>query len=357
MKFLTIALVFLAIVMSCKKRGKNLSSLQSLSLPTEEAGSEQAYTKWVRQRLYENKQYNGQSDLKGAEGIEYSGDQYSIRVPRGQMTEQNARDMIVSLQNKPSGIYGPVTGNMLGWPDQKDGQTITPGQKVGLKPNLPGVSTAPVVMTEGANGDPFSFGVHTGDFRGSPAEKENGSTHPENGIREWAFKNDPETGDLLFINRGFYVKQTDPLGATLGQTIAGTIKNLPGGNMVDAGAQGSMGMAQSVIWESQQKDIMKHMKESYGAQGRADNKTFDINQQLPNGNRLSEERAEDWDVRMRNSLKMKSGKPFKDDIPLQRPAAAATKTEPTKQSTGQSQPSTQANQPVAPATKTQPAVQ
>ena len=158
------------------------------------------------------------------------------------------------------------------------------GQKVGLKPNLPGVSTAPVVMTEGANGDPFSFGVHTGDFRGSPAEKENGSTHPENGIREWAFKNDPETGDLLFINRGFYVKQTDPLGATLGQTIAGTIKNLPGGNMVDAGAQGSMGMAQSVIWESQQKDIMKHMKESYGAQGQADNKTFDINQQLPNGN-------------------------------------------------------------------------
>ena len=67
--------------------------------------------------------------------------------------------------------------------------------------------------------------------------------------------------------------------------------------MVDAGAQGSMGMAQSVIWESQQKDIMKHMKESYGAQGQADNKTFDINQQLPNGNRLSEERAEDWDVR------------------------------------------------------------
>ncbi|MCX6116224.1 MAG: hypothetical protein NT027_01680 [Proteobacteria bacterium] len=172
------------------------------------------------------------------------------------------------------------------------------------------------MMTQGAKNDPFSYGVHTGDFRGTDVESIHGSTHPENGIREWGFKNDPKTGDLLFVNRGFYAKKTDPMGSTLGQVAGGTIKNLPGGSSVDAGAQGTMNAAQSVIWESQQKDIMKYMKNSYGAQGDVDNKTFDISYSLPDGNKLSNERKADWDMSVRNSLKMKTGKPFKDDVPI-----------------------------------------
>ena len=38
--------------------------------------------------------------------------------------------------------------------------------------------------------------------------------------------------------------------------------------------------------------------------------------------------AEDWDLSMRNALKIKTGTPFKDDIPLQRPVAPETKAQP-----------------------------
>ncbi|MCX6116223.1 MAG: hypothetical protein NT027_01675 [Proteobacteria bacterium] len=93
----------------CRPVGKNLSSLQGFSPPEEEAGSATAYSTWVRERLYANKQYHGQSDIK-SEGIAYSGDQYTIRIPKGQMTNDDAKQVIEKLQNRPSEVYGPVTG-------------------------------------------------------------------------------------------------------------------------------------------------------------------------------------------------------------------------------------------------------
>ena len=169
------------------------------------------------------------------------------------------------------------------------------------------------MITPGSSGDNYSYGVYTGDFRGTPAEATAGSTHPENGIREWAVKEDPVTGDRIFVNRGFYAYQTNAIGSNAGEAIGEYSR----GTKVDIAQQIAMTRLQSTIWESQQRDIVRHLKDQYNVTNTTtDNKSFNLKMGLADGN-TNTMSDQDFDLTFRNSVKLNTGAPFVDDIPFE----------------------------------------
>ena len=130
MKFKLLLAVLIASNLYACRFAKSLSFTASEAPPQQKLGSEAAYAQWLRTRLYSGPQYHGQTDIKGVKSNQYGGDQYSIRIPKGQMSNDQALEFIQTMRDRPSGVYGAVTASFLGWPDQPAGSTLTPGQKL-----------------------------------------------------------------------------------------------------------------------------------------------------------------------------------------------------------------------------------
>jgi len=322
MKSITMQLTCVALLfsqISCKTVAPTSSSLlhdnaNKVALPEEPMGSMFAFTTWVKKRLYQSQQHYGQTDLKG-DTIRYAGDQYSFRIPADSLTVEDALLIIQELRDRPNQIYSSPTKALLGWPNLAEGETLSPGQVARLKPQF-SLGSQPVIITSGAESDPFSYGVFTADLRGTHFEREFGQVHMGNGIREWGFRKDVITGDWIFINRAFYKAKTDVITPELGTKTTEFFRMFPMFRSLENSSEALTGAIQKKIWDLQQKDIIAYLKMQYDVNKvEIDNKTFEINVSIPRGIRLSTTDANDWDLRLRNSIKLISGKPFLDDVP------------------------------------------